>query len=191
LLRGLTPHQKKGDTMARKSTDSSYGTVAAIIHWLSALFIIALLGLGFRAGQTLDLETKASILQIHATLGIAILLLTLARIVWWWRFDTKPAALEGGIRWQERSAKAVHMLFYIIILGMVASGIGMFVLSGAGPIIFGGAPGALPDFHLYLPRVPHGIGARAILLLLILHAGAALYHHFIKRDATLKRMWFS
>ena len=72
---------------------------------------------------------------------------------------------------------------------MAASGIGMFVLSGAGPIVFG-SEGNLPDFTQYLPRVPHSIGARAMVALLVLHAGAALYHHFVKRDATLRRMWF-
>ncbi len=176
--------------MTRKSDNSRYGTLAVTIHWLSALLIIALIGSGFRAGQTIDPVAKAQILQFHAPMGITILLLTLFRIVWWWRFDAKPAAVGSDPRWQEFSAKAVHVLFYIVILGMTASGIGMFVLSGAGPIVFGGAEGPLPDFHLYPPRVPHGLGARAMVVLLVLHAGAALYHHFIKRDATLRRMWF-
>ncbi len=134
---------------------------------------------------------KARILQFHVPMGMAVAILTLARIVWWWRFDTKPTAHEHGPRWRTLSARAVHVLFYIIILGMAASGIGMLVLSGAGLILFGGAQGVLPDFHAYLPRVPHGIGARVLLFLFIIHAGAAFYHHFIKRDATLKRMWFA
>ncbi len=175
--------------MARLSNNSHYGTVAVTIHWLSALLILALLGSGFRAGQIIDPIAKADILRVHAPMGITILLLTLARIIWWWRHDTKPAALGNSPRWQEVSAKTVHVLFYIIILGMAASGIGMFVLSGAGAIIFGGAQAALPDFNLYPPRIPHGLGARAMVALLVLHAGAALYHHFFKRDVTLSRMW--
>ena len=174
--------------MSLKSTNSSYGPVAVTIHWISAVLIIALLGLGFRASDAADPEAKASILQIHATLGIAILLLTIGRIVWW-RLDRKPAPVGGSPAWQDLSARAVHLLFYIVILGMAASGIGMFVLSGAGPVVFGGE-GTLPDFTHYLPRVPHGLGARAMVVLLVLHAGAALYHHFVKRDATLRRMWF-
>lgn len=176
--------------MTIKSINSHYGTVAVVIHWLSALLIIALLGSGFRAGQTIDLSTKADILRFHAPMGITILILTLARIIWWWRFDTKPAAVGSDPYWQEFSAKAVHVLFYIIIIGMAASGIGMFVLSGAGEILFGGAQGTLPDFNEYLPRIPHGLGGRVMVALLVLHAGAALFHHFVKRDATLKRMWF-
>jgi cytochrome b561 len=176
--------------MARKSDNSNYGTVAVTIHRLSALLIIALLISVFRAGQKTDLAAKADILRFHAPMGITILILTLARIIWWWRFDTKPAAVGGDPRWQELSARAVHILFYIIIIGMTASGIGMFVLSGAGPILFGGAEGALPDFTKFAPRVPHGLGARAMIALFVLHAGAALYHHFLKGDMTLRRMWF-
>lgn len=176
--------------MTRKSDDLHYGIVAVTIHWLSALLIIALLGSGFRASQTIDPLVKADILQFHAPMGITILVLTFARIVWWWRFDTKPATVGSAPHWQEFSAKAVHVLFYIIIIGMTASGIGMFVLSGAVPILFGSAEGALPNFTQYLPRVPHGLGARAMVALLVLHAGAALYHHFVKHDVTLKRMWF-
>jgi cytochrome b561 len=84
----------------------------------------------------------------------------------------------------------VHILFYIVILGMIASGIGMVALSGAGPVIFGGE-GTLPDFWKVPPRVPHGIGARLLLALLVLHTGAALYHHFVRRDVLLGRMRFS
>ena len=176
--------------MSTKSSNAHYGSVAIAIHWVSALLIITVLGLGFRAGQTIDPVAKASLLQIHIPLAILVFILTLFRIVWWWRFDQKPAPAGNDPRWQQMSAKAIHVAFYVIILGMAASGIGMMVLSGAGPIIFGGAQGVLPDFHSYLPRTPHGLGARLMSILLILHAGAALYHHFIRRDITLKRMWF-
>lgn len=176
--------------MPIKSNTSTYGNVAVSIHWLSAFLIVVMLGSGFRAGQTVDPMAKAEILRIHAPLGIAVLVLTLARLVWWWKFDTKPMPTGTSPAWQENAARAVHALLYIVILGMTASGIGMFVLSGAGPILFGGAGGVLPDFAEFPPRVPHGLGARAMVALFVLHSGAALYHHFVKRDPTLKRMWF-
>jgi len=177
--------------MSKKSTASHYGNVAVTIHWLSALFILALLGSGFWAAQTADLAAKADILRFHAPVGIAVLVLTIIRIAWWWRFDTKPADPAGSARWQTVSAKTVHAAFYVIILGMAATGIGMFALSGAGTVLFGGMQSALPDFNLYPPRLPHGLGARAMVALLVLHIGAALYHHVVKRDAPLKRMWFT
>lgn len=176
--------------MPKKSDKTGYANVAVAVHWLTVLLIFAVLGIGFRAGQTTDPAAKAMLLQAHVPLAISVFVLTLFRIVWWFWFDNKPDPVGTDPRWQQVSAKAVHVLFYIVIIGMTASGIGMLVLSGAGSIIFGGDQGTLPDFHSFLPRVPHGLGARLFVALLILHAGAALYHHFIKRDATLKRMWF-
>lgn len=175
--------------MAAKSTTKHYGTVAVTIHWLSALLIFVLIGSGFRADGVEDAVAKADILRVHVPIGIAILLLTLTRIAWWFFADQKPASAPMPT-WQDRFSRAVHFLFYVVILGMTASGIGMMVLSEAGPIIFGGAAEALPDFHDYLPRRPHGIGARVMIVLFVLHSGAALYHHFVKRDGLLGRMWF-
>ena len=129
--------------MAAKSTTTKYGTVAATIHWLSALLILVLVGSGFRASGLEDAAAKAAVLRFHVPVGI-----------------------------------------------LTASGIGMMVLSGAGPLIFADVVDRWPDFWDYRPRIPHGFGARFIVVLFVLHAGAALYHHFVKRDALLGRMWF-
>ncbi len=175
--------------MTAKSSTDRYGTVAITIHWLSALFILVLIGSGFRADGAEDAAAKAAILRVHIPIGITILLLTLARIGWWFWADKKPAPVEMAV-WQDRASRLVHLLFYIVILGMAASGIGMMVLSGAGPIVFGRSPESLPDFKDFIPRVPHGIGARVMIALLVAHVGAAFYHHFIKKDGLIGRMWF-
>lgn len=176
--------------MSLKSTQIQFGSVAVTIHWLTALLIVAALAFGFRAANMTDTTAKAQMLAVHAPLAVSVVLLTLARILWWWFADKKPVPLADVPRWQHRSAQAVHILFYVVILGMGASGIGMVALSGAGPIIFGGGDVQLPDFWNYKPRVPHGIGARVMIALLALHVGAALYHHFIRQDGLLRRMWY-
>lgn len=173
-----------------KSRPDRYGAMAVSIHWLSALLILALLGSGFRAANSLDAAAKAEFLRFHIPVAIIVLLLTALRIVWWWRFDRKPLSVEGTPRWQERIARSVHVAFYIVIFGMVTSGIGMMVLSGAAPAVFGAAGAVLPNFTDYPPRVPHGLGAFLIVGLLIFHATAALYHQFIRRDGLLQRMWY-
>jgi cytochrome b561 len=175
--------------MTIKSTSDHYGTIAVTIHWLSALLIMVLIASGFRADGLEDSVAKADILRIHVPIGVTILLLTLLRIGWWIFADKKPNSVPMPT-WQDRSASAIHALFYVVILGLAASGIGMMVLSGAGQILFGESTAALPNFQDYAPRIPHGIGARVMFALLVLHAAAALYHHFIKKDGVLKRMWF-
>jgi cytochrome b561 len=173
-----------------KSRPDGYGTIAVTLHWLTAILILALLGSGFQAGNTLDPTAKAAFLRFHIPVAITVLLLTLFRIVWWWRFDTKPLPSRASSAWQEWIARAVHVALYIVILGMVASGIGMMALSGAAPLIFGTSGATLPDFHDYLPRVPHGLGAFLLVALLVFHTGAALYHQFFLRDGLLRRMWY-
>lgn len=173
-----------------KSSPDRYGAIPITIHWLTAILILVALAAGFRAGNALDPAAKAAFLRVHIPAAIVVLLLTAFRIIWWWFFDKKPLPVQGSPLWQERLARSVHIALYIVILGMIASGVGMMVLSGAGPVIFGGAGATLPDFHQYPPRVPHGLGANLLLALLLAHIGAALYHQFIRRDGLLRRMWY-
>jgi len=173
-----------------KSTPTHYGYVSVTIHWLTAILILVSVVTGFRAGGSMDPVAKAALLRVHIPIAIVVLLLTLGRIVWWLFLDRKPRPVEGSPAWQEWLARCVHLLFYVVILGMVASGIGMLVLSGAGPTIFSGGSVELPNFLEYPPRIPHGLGAKLLIALLLAHVGAALYHHFVRHDGLLWRMWY-
>ncbi len=164
--------------------------VAVALHWLTAVLIVMLLASGFRADDTTDAAAKIALLRVHAPLGLLILALTLFRIVWWLGVDNKPPPLDRTQRWPNRLASAIHFLLYAVIVLMAASGLGMMILSSAHNTLWLGT-GTLPDFFTYAPRVPHGIGANLMLALLAIHILAALYHHFILRDATLRRIWFA
>ncbi|NEV80027.1 cytochrome B, partial [Rhodopseudomonas sp. BR0C11] len=78
---------------------------------------------------------------------------------------------------------------YVVVFGMIASGIGMMLASGAAPAIFSHQVTALPEFWHYRPRIPHGFGARLLVVLLIVHVAAALYHH-LRGDRVFGRIWF-
>jgi cytochrome b561 len=174
--------------VAWKSSAKRYGGVAIFIHWVTAVVILALLVAGIIAATTADDATKSAILRIHAPLGISIAVLTLFRIVWWTSFDRKPPPPSDSGSVQRIGEKAVHGLFYVAILVMGASGIGLMVLSGAGEILFGSKPGPLPDFAKFPPFYGHLIGALLLIALLVGHVGAALWHQLFKRDQLLSRM---
>lgn len=174
--------------MRLKSTPERYGPVAIAIHWTTAIAIIGLLASGFQAAGMTNLPEKEGLLRIHVVMGLCVLALTLLRLAWWWFVDRKPAEPGRAPRWQALAARGVHGLFYVVVIGMAASGIGMMALSGAGDILFGASQAALPDFMLYPPRVPHGLGGRLLVLLVLLHVAAALYHQFVLRDRLLSRM---
>lgn len=172
--------------MGWRSDGRRYGAVAMAMHWATAAAVLALLGSGLVMARAADTGAKASLLQFHAAAGFFVGILTLVRILWWLLADDRPPHPAHTPRWQARAAGAVHGLFYVVIMMMVASGIAMMVLSGAADALAGGAP--LPDFHQFLPRAPHGIGAWALMVLIAFHVGAALYHQFVLRDRLLGRM---
>lgn len=177
--------------MAWKSSAHRYGAVAMAMHWVTAVAILGLLVSGLTmAGMTdaADDAAKQGIVRTHATIGVAVVLLTLLRLAWWLLADRKPGDPAGQPRWQVLAAKAVHGLFYVVIVVMGASGVATILLSGAGDILLGDAPGPLPDFMQYPPRLAHGLFAWTLMALIALHVAAALYHQFLLRDRLLSRM---
>jgi cytochrome b561 len=174
--------------MAWTSDARRYGAVPILIHWITAAAVIGLLASGLVAANTTDAADKAQVLRVHGAAGIAVLAVTLGRILWWRLFDRHPDPVPGMAGWQRIAARAVHGLFYAAILLMAASGIGLLALSGAGAILYFGAPGSLPDFWLYPPRIGHAIGMWLIAGLVVVHVGAVLLHQFVLGDRLLARM---
>ena len=173
--------------MSWKSNADRYGRVALILHWLSAFLILGLMLAGVRAAGTVDPSAKATILRLHAPIGVLVLLLTIARLIWFLTADRRPKAVAMP-GWQRLASKAVHGILYVAIIGLAGSGMALMAMSGAANVIFGSSPGPLPDFWNYAPRYGHAAFARLMWLLLAAHVGAALYHQFVRRDRLLARM---
>jgi cytochrome b561 len=187
--------------MAWKSTSDRYGLVAIFIHWLAALMIIGMVVIGIMAAESTDPERTAALLRLHAPLGLAILALTLARMLWWLAVDRKPAEAPGQKPWQAALARWVHRLFYVVILAMVASGMWLMDSSGGGPVIFaeGGPPAGVSDQPAGGPKPPAGTqspaaapDAAAPIALPDFESfpafAGALYHQFVRKDRLLARM---
>ena len=174
--------------MQLKGNRTRYGSLAAGLHWISAILIVVTLALGLRAASIDDPAAKLGILRAHVILADIVLVLTVIRLLWW-ALDIRPAPVSGIPRLQVLGSKAVHIAIYgaIVILG--ASGIAMIILSDIGPALFGAAP-ADPtlNFWEYPPRGAHRVAALGLFGLLVLHVGAALHHHFVRRDGLIGRM---
>lgn len=173
--------------MTLKGDAHRYGSVQVALHWASAAAILALLALGLSAAASSDPARKAALLRVHVPLGTLVAALTVARVGWRF-FDRRPDGPAGQPRWQAFTASSVHALLYLVVIAMGASGIALTVLSGAGAILFSGVPGPLPDFWTFRPMTAHVAGATAMVGLLGLHIGAALYHQFVRQDRLLARM---
>jgi cytochrome b561 len=168
-----------------------YHPVLAAMHWLLAFLLIGIL-----AGGTLSLKNvsnaspdKLNLLRMHLLMGGSILVFMLLRLVARLTTEHPPAASTGNAL-LDRLAPWVHWVLYGLVFVMAGSGIGMAARAGLPDIVFSGT-GQLPvDFSAYPQRAIHGIVAKLLMLTIALHAAAALYHHFIKRDGLLSRMWF-
>jgi len=178
------------EALLMKRQPDRYSTPVALLHWCITLAVLTLLASGFAAAGKADVAAEASILRLHLLVGMLVFAMTLLRLTFKVRESragNRPGPLPGAPRWQHLLARVTHILLYAVPIGMAASGIALVALSGTGPLIFGG--GALPDFGDFAPRILHGIGARLMVLLVVLHVAAALYHQFIRGDGLLRRMW--
>ncbi len=168
-----------------------YRAPAQILHWLTALVIVC--GVTFGVGM-LNVAPGAlqnQLFDLHRSCGAVILALTGVRLLW--RLHSPPPPLIAGMpAWQERAARVTHGALYMLLFAVPLMG-------WAGTSAFG-AP--IPVFGLFeLPMILekdkaladvllplHGIMALTLCALLLLHIGAALHHHFIRKDHTLRRM---
>lgn len=172
--------------MALKSTSSQYGQIAIVIHWSSAVAVILTWLAGFAVANAVPPAQGGALLLAHITLGLIVFALTLIRILWWAVADRHPGAAANQPRWQVLTAQAVHLLLYALLVLMASSGITTLILSGAVPALLAGGP--VPDFSDLIPRIAHGIMSKMLLLLLVVHVGAAIYHQAIRKDHLLARM---
>ena len=173
-----------------ESAPKRYHPVHVAIHWLMALLVIMMLGIGkfVMPGISPDDPQKVMMLQSHTYIGGFIALLLVIRVVLLFAVK-RPAPADAGNAFLNIIAKATHGLLYLFLLGMAASGLGLFQQVDL-PAVFSAAKPYPSNFFEYLPRMGHGLTSWLLLALVALHFGAAMYHQFIKKDNLLARMWF-
>ncbi len=161
-----------------------------LLHWLTAGLLVVMFGLAWTFDALGPSDTGASLVALHQSFGLLILLVVAARIVWRLTHPIEP--LPGDTpRWEMRLATLVQAALYALLVAMPVVGWYASALSGDTIRFFGLA---LPDlvamnedrsdqlFEL------HGAIGWAILALTALHIAGALNHQFIRRDGLLNRI---
>lgn len=166
-----------------------YSTTMIILHWILAIFI---LGAVFMGAFVLDeMEStnpqKISLLLTHMIVGVGILFLTLVRLIV--RIKTPlPAPVEGKNKWMNKLATGLHHLLYLLTITTALAGMTLALSAKLNEIVFQHI-GTLPvDFEDFIAHEIHGIFAQLLLLTILLHVAAALYHQFILKDGLMSRM---
>lgn len=168
-----------------------YGAPAIALHWSTLLLLVAV----YATIQMSEVFAKgsgprAALEAWHYTLGLSVLAVTALRLVLA-SLDPAPAIVPAPPRWQRAAARAAHVALYALLVIMPI--VGWMLLSARGKPI--------PWFDLQLPALIapnrsmgktlkeiHEAIATAGYFLVGIHAAAALVHHHIVRDDTLRRM---
>ena len=149
---------------------SRYNKIIITIHWVVAFMVIISLFVGGRMLAEIDNTDpeKIEALQGHMVWGLIIGILSLIRIVVR-NISAKPAPQKTGYKFLDFIGRFVHILLYIFVIGMVASGVGIAILANLPDIVFQGI-GSLPSsFDNLLPRNAHGLIAVILMTLIALH----------------------
>ncbi len=176
-----------------------YGRVAILLHWAIAILIAWNLVLGFRMHAASGLA-QFTLFQLHKSIGIGVLLLSLLRLAW--RLIHRPPPLPASMRsWEHALARITHVALYGIMIGMPLTG---WVVVSTSPL---NIPTLL--FHIVpWPHVPllhdlapvakkhvnsvfdasHVALAWGSCALIALHVAGALKHALVERDGVLQTM---
>ena len=173
-----------------KNPPSRYHPLLVSLHWLVVILVFAAFALGkFMSGQPND-DAKIPFLWLHMLLGIVTLFVIVVRFIARLRLPKPPRATTGNAL-LDKIGVLVHYSLYVFVLLMSISGISLSMQAGLTPIVFGGSGASLPaDFYAFNARILHGFIAPALLILVLLHVGAAFYHQLVLKDNLLARMWY-
>ena len=168
-----------------------YDRVAIALHWAIAVALIAQLVFGFYVdGVPRGTPARGTLINLHKSWGLVLGLLVLVRLGW--RLTHRPPALPASVpHWQRRAAAASHAALYVCMLLIPLSGYIASNFSRHGMKLFNQV--RLPPWGPDVPAVYnalnglHEVLGKALAVLLVVHAGAALWHWW-RRDGVLERM---
>ena len=176
--------------MQIRDTINGYGLVTRLAHWLMAVLIVGLFGLGvWMVGLDYYSPYYTSAPDLHRSLGIVTGVLLAARFVWV-LFNNRPANPELS-RAEHVTATIVQWSFYPLLLAIVVSGYLISTTDGRAIDMFGmfSLPSAVTDRSVTeTAGVLHRWIAYGTIALAGIHTAAALKHHFWDRNSVLKRM---
>lgn len=171
--------------------DGRYGLTARIIHWLTAILVLAMVPAGLTMIRIDSGPLQNQLFDFHRSVGVVLMVLTVIRLGY--RLTHKPAPLPDEMPlWQQYAAKTTHAFLYAFLL--VNPFIGWVATSAFGaPIsVFGlFTMPAIVEKNRELSEQLFTVHETLGLLFtaaVLMHIAAALYHGIIRRDGVLSRM---
>jgi cytochrome b561 len=176
-------------TVAAGSAASRYDRTTIVLHWLTALLVLALFALAM-VWDFFPRDARKQMESLHISLGIVLAAVLLLRLAWRaTRGRRLPLAVEGL---QGKAAKAMHYLLYLLLVAQVLLGLAWRWAQAEAFQFFGLFPLRLATVRdgplAHTLGELHDVVGWTIVVLAGLHAAVALIHHYVLKDAVLQRM---
>ena len=177
--------------MTLQNSNERWGRVSQLLHWLIVVLIVVMAYLGLTMTDLPNNPYKIRLYALHKSIGLSLLALVILRLLWR-GYTGAPRPLPGIPAWQERVASLTHFALYVLLLAIPLSG-WIFNSAAGFPMQWFGVVNlpALTGRSTALRELSgtwHELLFWALIVLALVHAAAAIYHHLFQHDATLARM---
>ena len=168
-----------------------YPSTSKWLHWLVAACVLATAPVAIAMTRVGEGPTQDTLYNIHKSLGLLIFILVILRLIN--RLMVGAPAPEPGIeRWQRAASSATHGLLYVLLVAMPIVGYVANSLYGAPTPFFGlfNLPPIVAENQPLSEKLftLHRWSGFLMIVLVLMHIGAALFHHVIRGDNVLRRM---
>ena len=168
-----------------------YTLTARVLHWVVAVLVLIMAPIGIAMANADFGKAQDTLYHLHRSIGLLLLPIVLIRVFWRWQHPAPPLPADIPII-QQMAAHMTHWALYALLI--VQPVVGWIATSAYGaPILFFWifeVPPIWPVDQAFSERVfaLHRWIGLAIAFLLCAHIGAALFHHFVRKDRVLLRM---
>ncbi len=180
----------------KNTATEEYGPVAKTLHWMTVSFVITAWMLGTFGDELSEGRARDSGLLIHIWVGLTILVIAFVRIPW--RIANPPPKslpTEFGkwlVEWTDPVSRVMHYALYGLLVVVPLFGIALQFARGHSLPLFGLAeipsPWLADKAFAHSIKEVHEVLANLLLILAAFHMAAALLHHIVFGDSTLRRM---
>jgi cytochrome b561 len=168
-----------------------FDQVTITLHWITLLLVLAMVGTGLLYGPMEERPWAPSLLWAHRSLGVTVWMVTVVRLSWRLTGARMPEFPTSMTRLHRFAVRSSEYGLYVILLTQPITGLAQTVSHGAPFELLAWTVPSLVSKHLgyvVLFYAVHKLSAWALIGLVSLHASAALFHHFIRRDDVLETM---
>jgi len=178
-----------------RNSTATYGPIAVLFHWTIALLFIAQLALGYlMSGDDVDPALQFNLFQYHKSIGFVVLALAIPRVIWS-VLSRKPHPPAGTGRVAHISGRLAHAALLFLTVAVPLAG---WAIASTSPlqipsyvfdlVVIPGLPLEISDASEALWTDVHETLAYLAAAIVLLHVAAALWHHLIRGDSTLRRI---